>query len=361
MERLQQLVATLFPGSKLERVGKLGVDEAAGADGAATEKGVGYGTSKRLTVCDRGGRMRDLVFHTATANDFGHDRRSDRAAELLLSFDTFASIPRHVEPVDVGAIDSSGALRSLRDCGEFYLVTEYAPGRLYAEDLRRIARESRATIGDVTRCDTLADYLAKLHADQGGRPQIYTRAIRDLLGHGEGIFGIIDGYPEGVPAAPRARLDAIEQRCVGWRGQLRGRERRLARIHGDFHPFNILFDDEDEVALLDASRGSRGDPANDVTCLALNYVFFALDVDGAWDRGFSELWFRFWRGYMERTGDVELLAVAPPFLAWRALVMSNPAWYPALTERGRDRLLRLVERALDESRFDPEWAEEVFE
>ena len=31
----------------------------------------------------------ELVFHTASPNDFGHDRRSDRAQEMLLAFDTF--------------------------------------------------------------------------------------------------------------------------------------------------------------------------------------------------------------------------------------------------------------------------------
>jgi hypothetical protein len=63
---------------------------------------------------------------------------------------------------------------------------------------------------------------------------------------------------------------------------------------------------------------------------------------------------------MDARPDDELLACAPPFFAWRALVVCNPRFYPALSERGRDRLLALAERSLDAHRFEPAWAEELF-
>jgi aminoglycoside phosphotransferase (APT) family kinase protein len=143
--------------------------------------------------------------------------------------------------VDVGAIAADGGLVSLRGAGEPYLVTEWAEGALYAEDLRRVAREGRATALDLARCDALADALARLHAERIADAPGWRRAVRDLLGHGEGIFGMVDGYPDGVPAAPPERLRAIEERCLAWRWRLRGRVHRLARTHGDFHPFNIVF------------------------------------------------------------------------------------------------------------------------
>ncbi len=59
--------------------------------------------------------------------------------------------------------------------------------------------------------------------------------------------------------------------------------------------------------------------------------------------------------------DAELLAVAPPFLAWRVLVVCNPRFYPSLTAHARDSLLGFAERVLDESCLDPIWAEELFE
>jgi aminoglycoside phosphotransferase (APT) family kinase protein len=239
-----------------------------------------------------------------------------------------------------------------------YLLTAWKPGQLYASDLRRIALGG-TTPRDLHRVDALTDYLAELHVRHQGRLAVYTRAVRDLVGSGEGVYGMIDGYGGDVPAASPARLARIEQAAAAWRWRLRGRETRIARIHGDFHPFNILFSGEDELTLLDASRGAAGEPADDVTALAINFVFFAIDAPGAWQRGLSTLWHRLWSRYMNATSDHEVLEVAAPWLAWRALVVANPRWYPNLSAEGRDRILTWVERALEARHFDPRSADEV--
>jgi hypothetical protein len=193
----------------------------------------------------------------------------------------------------------------------------------------------------------------------GPKAIVETRSIRDLLGSGEGIFGIIDGYPDGVPGAPRDRLRAIEERCATWRWRLRDRDARLARTHGDFHPFNIVFDG-DAPTLLDASRGGCGDPADDVTALAINFLLFALDARASWGHGLGVLWRHLWHRYLAERPDAELLEVAPPFFMWRALVVANPAFYPRMSERARDQLLGFATEVLDGHALDPNWAEELF-
>ena len=89
----------------------------------------------------------------------------------------------------------------------------------------------------------------------------------------------------------------VDVRRVDWRWRLRDRGARLARNHGDFHPFNLLFDAGGALRLLDASRGCVGEPADDLTALAVNYVFFAIDHPGAWRAGLGELWHRLWDGW----------------------------------------------------------------
>ena len=359
---LEGLLERLFPGARVVSVKPMRPDEAASDEAAGdTLKAAGYGFPVRISLRERDGSSRSIVWHIAAANDFGHDRRSDRAQELLLAYDTFGGIPAHVRALDVGAILPGGELVSLARAGEFYLLTSYAEGTLYADDLRRIAQAGRASPLDASRCDALAHYLAALHVGvEGGRAR-YVRAIRDLVGHGEGIFGLIDAYPPDVAGAPPSRLRAIERRCVDWRWRLRERGARLARIHGDFHPFNVVFDSAANVSVLDASRGCIGDAADDVSCMALNYVFFALDHPTSWPRALGPLWHRFWSTYLATRPDGELLAIAPPFLAWRALVMSCPAFYPAVDAGMRDRLLTFVEGALDSDRFDPDSAEQIFQ
>jgi aminoglycoside phosphotransferase (APT) family kinase protein len=355
---LRELVLRLYPGGRIEAIERLGADV---AGDERTRKGVGYGVPVRIRVRDGRGEPHTLVFHTARADVFGHDRRADRAQEMLLSYDTFPLIPGHVPALDVGVVDADGRLRSLAEAGEFYLLTGWAEGTLYAEDLRRVARTREHGPLDLRRAEALARYLASLHRHKIDRPAAWTRALRDLVGSGEGIFGLVDGYPPGVPAAPAARLHALETRCLDWRWRLRGASRRLARIHGDFHPFNIVFrpGPSDELALLDASRGCLGDAADDVTALAVNYVFFAVDAPGAWRGGLGALWRRFFATYLARSGDDEVLAVLAPWLAWRALVVANPVWYPGMSATARDRLLSWIEGVLEAPRFDPASAEEL--
>ncbi|MBI3184030.1 MAG: phosphotransferase [Myxococcales bacterium] len=351
---LCELLASLFPGARIQGVRALAADTGTGATG----KAAGYGRPLAVELEQTSGERRWLVLRWATSDEYGHDRRADRAAGLILAYDTYREMPRHVKALDVGAI-ADGQLLSLRGTGEFYLLTEFARGVPYAEDLRRIAREASATSLDHLRCEALARYLAELHARKMDDAPAYRRAVRDLLGHGEGIFGIVDGYPPRVPGTSAARLRHLEERCLAWRWRLRGREGRLARTHGDFHPFNILFEEGARFTALDASRGGRGEPADDVTALAINYVFFALEQP-ARCAGLMSLWRHFWSAYLELSGDRLLLEVAAPFFAWRALVVSSPRFYPAFPAEARDALLSLAERALEAPSFDPSWAEELF-
>jgi streptomycin 6-kinase len=355
---LARIVRRAAPKARLLRAVALGSDEHAGA-ARVTAKAAGYGIPIRIEV-DDDGRQRAFVLHGTSANQFGHDRRADRAAELLLAADTYGSIPGHAQALDVGTFRRDGTSVSLLDSDEFYLLTEYVQGHAYAQDLRRIAETRSAGPGDVERVHALVDYLLTLHTPQPDRTVAYARSLRDLIGGGEGIFGIVDGYPCVAGSASCARLQRIESHCVRWRWRLKQRSARATRIHGDFHPFNVLFDDESSLHVLDASRGSLGDAADDVACMAVNFVFFALEDALAWRAAFGPLWREFWDRYLSRSRDRELLSVVAPFLAWRLLVLACPVWYPNLPEAARERLLQLAESALEAEQFDPALAEAVF-
>jgi hypothetical protein len=353
---LQGLVGRVLEGARLLQATPLAPD--AVLEGA-THKGTGYGAPLRLDVEHEGSAL-SLVLHTATANEFGHDRRADRAAEVLLAADTFELVERHARVLDFGAYKRGGGSVSLRETGEFYLLTTWAEGRPYAEDLRGIAESGEATARDLARVDALAGLLLRLHAERLDEPAAYVRHVRDLVGGGEGVFGIVDAYPAAMPGVSAERLLRIQELCVSWKERLKTKVTRLRRIHGDYHPFNVLFDDRGELSLLDTSRGSAGDAADDLTALSVNYLFFALEKESAWARGFAPLWYRFWSVYGAGSNDDELAEVVAPYFAWRSLVLACPRWYPDARAQTRDRLLAFAERLLAGQRFSPELAEEIF-
>lgn len=78
---------------------------------------------------------------------------------------------------------------------------------------------------DLERLTQLARYLGELHAPirHADAAVRYRRAIRDLVGSGEGIFGIVDAYPDDLLDD---RVRRIEAACTTWRQKLRGRHHR---------------------------------------------------------------------------------------------------------------------------------------
>lgn len=298
------------------------------------------------------GDERRAVFRTMAANPFGHEYRADRAAGLLLNYDTFNDLPQHVRALDVGVLMPDFRPRSVGDGGEFFLLTDYIEGEAYARDMERLRDTGALTDLDVRRARQLAEYLADIHTVKRDDPVLYRRRIRDLLGSGEGIMGLTDNYPPDFPLVDAGWLEQIEQACVSWRWRLKRKSHRLSQVHGDFHPFNVLFGDDVDFWLLDRSRGAWGEPGDDVSCMATNYLFFSLQRAERMAPPFDRLWHVFWDTYLELTEDQEVLTVVAPFFTWRALVVASPVWYNVADEVRRA-LFRFIENVLSEDAFDP--------
>ena len=321
--------------------------------GRQGDKGYGYGVPLRLDY-QLEGEGRSAVLETVRPGPFGHEHRADRAQLMLWAHDAFNRMPRHVPSLDVAAVRARGELVPLGDAEEFFMVAAFVEGREYADDLLRLRAGDALRDEDVKRLDALCDYLVEIHRVPGPDPGLYVRRIRELVGHGECLFGVADSYPPSYATL----LQQVERLCVAWRWKVKARTHRLRQVHGDFHPWNILFRGGADFTALDRSRGEWGEPADDVTCLSLNYLFFSLQRSGRLEGAFEALWRRFWERYLERSGEREILEVAAPFLAWRALVMASPVWYPALDERLRRKLFDFVLNVLATERFEPARANE---
>lgn len=323
-------------------------------------KAFGYGTPVFLEYEVAGGRKK-AVLETMTPSSFGHDHFSDRAQAVLWEHSAFNNLPRHVRSLDSGAFLDSGRIVSTGRAEEFFLLTEFVEGRGYFKDLERIQQRGYATDQDLGRARALSDYLIAIHAKKLDAPQLYVRRIRDLLGHGECIMGLIDNYPPQEDFIDRPLLKKIELACMEWRWRIRDRTHRLSQVHGDYHPWNILFREGTDFTLLDRSRGEWGEPADDVTCLSMNYLFSSVIRSGRLEGPFEKIFRIFWDNYLEKTKDGEILEVAAPFYAWRGLVVASPVWYPRLPAGVRRRIFNFIQNVLAADRFDPASANKYLE
>jgi hypothetical protein len=324
-----------------------------GEEALRATKGFTYG-DRFLVDYEARGRIHRAVFEAVRPGPYGHEHMADRAGAILRAHRAYNRLPRHARSLDVGAVVRGGKLESLGEVEEVFLVRDFASGTPYFEDLERLAAREEVKGPDVARADALGDYLVEVHSVRGNEPSLYTRRIRDLVGHGECIMGVIDRYPPDAAFLDPGILEDIERHAVAWRWRLRGRTHRLRQVHGDFHPWNILFRNGTRFSLIDRSRGEWGEPADDVVSLTMNYVFFALAGTGRFEGGLRSLFLRFWSRYLEAARDPEMLEVAPPFVAFRCLVLASPEWFPALGDGVRTRLLRFALRVLDRDAFEPD-------
>ncbi len=341
---MEEALAAYLTGIFDARVAVIALRPLGGPDGAGADpKGFGYGVPFEVE-CGVNGSVRKLVVaRTRVAQGFGHDYPADRAWQALYGHTAYNSFPSHVKSLDVGFMRQSGVLVSAGDATEFFQLVEKAEGRLYWLDLERLLTEPLRAL-DRARARELGCFLARAHAVKRDEPALYERRIRELVGHGECLMGILDSYPHPYLPLPPHVCEALEHDAVSWRWRLRGRAHRLSCVHGDFHPWNLLFRDGVDFSALDRSRGEWGEPADDVSALGINYLFFglrkaALEAHRGVAEPFLTLFELFLDAYLRDSGDHELLEVMPPFLAFRALVIGHPRWYPTLAPGVREALL----------------------
>jgi len=314
-------------------------------------KGFGYG-SPLLLEYRRGDDQGSAVLSTMRVQyGFGHDHFSDRAQVLIWQHSAFGKLPEHVRSLDVGYFNSQGKLVSCGEAQEYFLLMERVDGSEYFYDLERIKEEGVSDL-DLQRTEALSSYLAKIHKVKRDCPSLWQRKIRDIVGHGECIMGILDDYPESPAFLDPNELCEIEKRCVEWRWKLRGMTDRLCQVHGDFHPWNVMFGEGSGFTVLDRSRGEWGEAADDITAMTMNYIFYSVQKSRHLSGGLKDLFELFFQNYMEKTGDEDLLKVIAPFFAFRAVVVASPTWYPLLSDDVRRTLFNFLENVLNDDEFD---------
>jgi len=302
-------------------------------------------------------REKEIVIRTLMPENFSHDFLADRAKVFVLQHEMAAGIPGHVKSFDVSGYTKGGKLVSLGETKEFFQVVEVAYGTPYSADFLRIKESNRITEQDRKRAKLLSDHLVKLHAikfkgSKEAARSLRRRHSRDALGHGEMMIGVIDTYPDNFSFISKENLTDIICKAARFREKIKDVPFTPCRMHGDFHPGNVLFDGG-KVRLLDASREVFGDPADDLTTMAINYIWFAVMQTGSFKGPFAELFNIFWDNYFSKVKDPHIQRTAGIYFAFRGVVVAHPVFYSAQSDDVRRKMMRFVDNVLDEESFDP--------
>ncbi len=314
-------------------------------------KGFGYGKPLLLQI-EVDGRMVEAVLSTMRGDAYGHQEYWDRAAILMFQHDAAGRMEKHAKPIALGYFDQKGDLHPVREPREFFLISEKVEGYDYFHDLERIRKgDLRET--DLEMARNFSRWMARLHSQKKDAPDLYQRRIRDLIGSSECIMGLIDNaYPHPYSGYAEERFLALEQELIRWRYLLNKHTDRLAAVHGDFHPWNVLVTGDGDFTVLDRSRGEWGEPADDLATMGLNYLLFGLYDKPELSGPFEKVFMAYFDEYLEATGDSRILEFMAPFFVFRALVIASPQWYPNHPDSVRQGLFRFMENVLADTRFD---------
>jgi len=301
--------------------------------------------------------IKEIVIRTLLPANFSHDWISDRAKVFVLQHELAHGIPNHIESFDVSGYTKDNKLVSLGNVKEFFQVVEVAKGVSYSRDFQRIMESGKITGEDIRKAKVLSDYLVKLHGKKfkGSKEELRSirrRHTRDALGHGEMMMGVIDTYPVHLSFTTKKKLTDLICKAAKFREEIKDIQSRPCRMHGDFHPGNILFDNK-KLTVLDASREVYGDPADDVTTMAINYIWFAVMQSGRFSGPFAELFRVYWNNYFKKTKDRLINRTAGIFFAFRGVVVAHPIFYDLQSDSVRKKMLKFTEKVLSERSFDP--------
>jgi len=328
--------------------------------------------------------IRSYVLKDLSPEGLGHDNPSDRASVFLWALDNFNTLPKHIRALDVVAQHEDGTLHSIGGGKEYFLLMEKADGENYFNDLTEFSKKDLLNDMDIIKIKEMTSYLAGIHIVKKHSKTLYWRKLRDTIGHGECLMGVFDTYPDGTLSYDK--MAEIVKKSVDWIVRLKPKYKRLSQIHGDFHPGNIWFKEvksqKSEVSptahpspsrgegkgegedseigtqvdfiLLDRSRGPWGDPADDITALTINYIFFSIKLYGSIKGPYLDGLRLFFETYVNLTGDHEIYEVVAPFFAFRGAVVANPIFYPELTLEQRTLIFNFINNVLDDDKFEIE-------
>lgn len=287
--------------------------------------------------------IKKVVIRIINPVDFSNDYPPDRMTSFWIQHHSAKHLPKHVKSLGIVGINkSTKQIGIVEDFNEFIQVLDWAEGEEYFVDLEKILQTNHVSKDNLKKVLLLSNYLAKIHQKKfkGSKDQalsLYKRHTRDYIGS-RFMIDVLDTYPKEISFTNWNKMHKLVFEVYKYREKYKNNFERLSKIHGDFHPGNIRFQDKNKFIVLDASRAIWGEPADDVACLGINYLWYALKQTGKFKGVFKELFDVFWKNYLDKTQDKEICHTLPMFVAIRSVVLKHPLYF-SVSDQIRKKIL----------------------
>lgn len=317
--------------------------------------GTGYSINFKLND-----ENKTLIIKSLFKENLGMDHYSDRASSLLEAHDNYNKMENHIKSEDVIAQNEDDSLISIGNAKEFYILMEEAKGENLFKDFENIKKSKLLNEKTKDKIKKISDFLVKLHKNKHESISLYRRKIRDIIGSGGSLIGLLDMHPENDFRKFEKEWTEIIKRSINFWKKSRNLNHRLSEIHADFHPGNLWFDG-DKLIILDRSKGRFGEPADDIIAFGINPIMYALITNEKFEGPFKEIFDLFWNNYFKQTKDKEMRKIMAPYIAFRISVITNPLFYNdkffGAAEKAsliRKKLINFALNVLKEDEFNPE-------
>ena len=316
--------------------------------------GTGYSLKFKIN-----NKEKTLVLKSLFTENLGMDHYSDRASSLLDAHDNYNKMDNHVKSEDVIAQNEDNSLTSVGNAKEFYILMEEAKGDDLFKDFNKIKETKQLTNETKEKILTISNFLVELHKNKHKSIPLYRRKIRDTIGSGGSLIGLLDMHPDSAFEQFEKKWMSIVSKSIRFWRRSRDMHNRLCEIHADYHPGNLWFEDQ-KLTILDRSRGRFGEPADDITAFIINPIMYSLITNGNFEGPFKEIFDIFWNNYFKKTNDKEMRKIMAPYIAFRVAVVTNPIFYNDESLGGKEKakfirtkMINLALNILKDNEFNP--------
>lgn len=297
------------------------------------------------------GQIKKTVCRRLHGIGMSRDYLPDNVGYLLLQHEITKTHPLHIPSNDVVCFGDKIQVVSLDGIEDVFQIVEFAEGDSYVKWILDIQNGFTSDHEKVVK--NITDYMLKTHkikpkVDPEKIKHYYWRHSQDFIGS-EVLMDILDVWPQDKLLSLKDRAFFVEQLYI-LREQTRDLYKRCVMIHSDLHPDNIRVHADLSISILDSARTIWGEPADDLTCMLANFLFFGMKFPKS-RAEYQKAYDFMLQRYLAKNGSSELEQAARIYMPIRLLILAHPLFFSDDSPKLKKQVIKLAKEIISNRKF----------